>query len=234
MALSYRGYWTSRGKPSETGINQDTVAAANWISQVHDNTYEKDEKGNSPTKPIFVIWGQSVGSGFATNLAASGAIPRHLEPAIIVLETPFLSIRAMLETLYPERWLPYKYLVPFLRNHLDSYKNLGTIAASREANGLAPPQIYILQAGRDEVVPASHPELLSRRCAELGLPVKTRVVDRAYHNNAMDGRSFVADFLISETAKVIKFDYLRSLQESYKPRSAIDQQSVSQRRAGQT
>lgn len=177
----------------------------NWISQLHDNTYEKDEAGKHMTKPIFIIWGQSIGSGFATNLAASGAIPVLLEPAALLLETPFLSIKEMLEALYPEKWLPYKYLHPFLRNHLDSYRNLETIAAQRRAKGIQPPQVFILQAGSDEIVPERHPEELRKRCAELSIPVETILVRRAYHNDAIrSGRAEVAEFIMRQTASVIR------------------------------
>lgn len=203
VGLSYRGYWTSAGTANETGINLDSIAAVKWISQLHENTYPKAEPGGQTTRPIFFVWGQSIGSGFATNLAASGAIPSHLEPTALILETPFLSIKAMLASLYPERWLPYKYLHPFLRNFLDSYKNLGTIAAQRLEQGIRPPHIFILEAGRDEIVPPSHPEELRKRCMELSLPVETLVVPRAFHSDAMNGRAHVAGFIMRQTAKFI-------------------------------
>ncbi|KAF3762257.1 hypothetical protein M406DRAFT_239794, partial [Cryphonectria parasitica EP155] len=205
VGLSYRGYWTSAGRPSEPGINYDTRAAVEWISQLHDNTYERAQTGNHKTKPILFVWGQSIGSGFATNLVASGAIPAHLEPTALILETPFLSIKEMLEVLYPEKWLPYKYLYPFLRNHLDSYRNLAIIAENRKERNLGLPQVLILQAGRDEIVPERHPEELRRRCAELGIPQETKVVPRAFHNDVMmtGGRAHVAEFIIEETAKAM-------------------------------
>lgn len=207
VGLSYRGYWTSAGRPSEIGINLDTIAATRWISQLHDNTYARGEDGQHRVKPIFFIWGQSIGAGFATNLAASGMLPPHLEPVALVLETPFLSIKEMLETIYPEKWLPYKYLYPFLRNHLDSYKNLGTIAEKRREKGLRQPQIFILEAGRDEVVPPRHAEELRRRCYELQLPVETKVVPRAFHSDAMIGRQHVAEFLMRQTARIIQGEH---------------------------
>lgn len=207
VGLSYRGYWTSAGRPTEIGINLDAIAATRWISQLHDNTYDARNEGSQhKVKPIFIIWGQSIGAGFATNLAASGVIPAHLEPAALILETPFLSIKDMLETIYPEKWLPYKYLYPLLRNHLDSYKNLGTIAEQRKERGLRPPQIFILEAGRDEVVPPRHAEELRKRCSELQLPVETKVVPKAFHSDAMVGRVHVAEFIMKQTASIIRAD----------------------------
>lgn len=209
VGLSYRGYWTSSGRPSEIGINYDTRAAVDWISQLHANTYGDAQDTAQRTKPIMFIWGQSIGAGFATNLAAANVIPAHLEPAALILETPFLSVKEMLEVLYPEKWLPYKYLHPFLRNHLDSYRNLGTIAASRSQKGMPPPNVFILQAGRDEIVPERHPEELRKRCAELGVQCETAVVPKAYHSDAMNGRAHVAEWIIKETARVAQEHSLR-------------------------
>lgn len=204
VGLSYRGYWTSAGSPSEIGINYDTIAAVKWISQLHDNTYEKDEHGSHKVRPVFMIWGQSIGCGFATNLTAAGAIPAHLEPTALILETPFLSIKEMLGELYPQKWLPYKYLYPFLRNFLDSHKNLGTIASAREQKAIPPPSILIVQAGKDELVPERHTQELQKRCNEVGIPVETLVCPQAYHNDAINyGRGRVAKFIMEQTVRAI-------------------------------
>ncbi|KAG8163360.1 hypothetical protein KVR01_006657 [Diaporthe batatas] len=201
VGLSYRGYWSSAGSANETGINLDTIAAVQWISQLHENTYSYSKSGGQATRPILFVWGQSIGAGFASNLAASGLIPPHLEPTALIFETPFLSIKAMLASLYPERWLPYKYLHPFLRNSLDSYHNLGTIAAHRVGKGIRPPRIFILEAGRDDIVPPNHPKELQERCMELDLPVERVVVPEAFHSDAMGGRINVAHFIMRQTAK---------------------------------
>ncbi|CAN8101315.1 unnamed protein product [Discula destructiva] len=204
VGLSYRGYWTSAGSPSEIGINYDTRAAVRWISQLHENTYQRDEHGIYKTKPVFIIWGQSIGSGFATNLAAAGSFPTHFEPTAVILETPFLSIKEMLKELYPQKWLPYKYLHPFLRNFLDSYRNLGTIAAARKDSGTPQPNVLIVQAGKDEIVPESHTRELEKRCFEVGIPFETVVMPRAYHSDTIAyGRGAVAKFIIEQTATAI-------------------------------
>lgn len=201
VGLSYRGYWTSKGRPSEIGINYDTAAAIKWIFQLHENTYRKVEKN---VVPILIIWGQSIGAGFATNLAAAGVIPDHLEPTALILETPFLSIKEMLKELYPEKWLPYKYLHPFLRNFLDSHRNLGTIATARNDKQLPPPHILIVQAGKDELVPERHTKKLEERCDTLHIPVKVFVASAAYHNNAIvKGRGTVARFIMEQTLRAM-------------------------------
>ena len=131
-----------------------------------------------------ILWGQSIGAGVATNLAAQRAYD-DLALKALILETPFLSVRAMLETLYPQKWLPYRYLWPFLRNHLDSLKALGELSMKSKDSGFKAPSILILEAGKDELVPATHGDMLERRCAELGLDVKRKVVAGALHTEAI-------------------------------------------------
>ncbi|KAF4964187.1 hypothetical protein FSARC_7884 [Fusarium sarcochroum] len=176
ICLSYRGYWTSHDRPSEPGIDLDAQAALQWISQLHGSRSEKTEK------PTVLLWGQSIGCGFATNLAAKGRFPPNLTVDGLILETPFTNVRAMLQALYPQKWLPYQYLWPFLRNHLDSWTNLGMIAKRFSET---PPGIYIVEAGKDELVPANHGEELFQRCQQVGLPVDRQKVRGALHNEAM-------------------------------------------------
>lgn len=176
VCLSYRGYWTSHDRPSEPGINQDAEAALQWIGQVYQH---HSLQQSATTKPIIILYGQSIGCGFATNLAAAS---RTMRVDGLVLETPFTSTRAMLKALYPQKWLPYQYLWPFLRSHLNSWANLEAIAA---AYGTEPPSIQIVEAGKDELVPANHGEELYQRCLDLGLPVERAKIHGALHNEAI-------------------------------------------------
>jgi len=47
------------------------------------------------------------------------------------------------------------------------------------------PYVLILEAGKDELVPSSHGEMLERRCAELGLNAKKKVVGNALHTEVV-------------------------------------------------
>ncbi|CAJ2500570.1 Uu.00g034230.m01.CDS01 [Anthostomella pinea] len=168
VCLSYRGYWTSRGRPTENGIRLDAAAAVNWISQLYEKSCGVAAHGSRrPAK--LILWGQSIGSGVATNLAAENSMPGNVRLDSLILETPFTSIRAMLEVLYPQKWLPYKYLWPFLRSQLDSWKNLGTLVEKQKSDNTSP-EIFILQAAKDELVPAELSQGLYDRCIEVGLP----------------------------------------------------------------
>jgi uncharacterized protein len=230
VCLSYRGYWTSRGRPTEAGIRLDAVAALEWISRMHrqqdahiisinsdkeasDSQCMSKNSIKTTTIPAeVVLWGQSIGSGVATNLAADRAMamPENLRLNSLILETPFTSIRAMLEVLYPQKWLPYKYLWPFLRNHLDSWKNMGIIADEyNHRNGpetiekekgkkATLPEILIVQAAKDELVPAELSQRLYDRCGDLRFAVTRVAIDGAFHNDAMfraEGKKAVAEFL---------------------------------------
>lgn len=197
VCLSYRGYWTSRGRPSEPGLRLDAEAGVRWIAERHERAF--GNTGIEPTEPILLVWGQSIGSGVATNLAATGRVPAKMPIRGLLLETPFVSIRAMLETLYPQKWLPYKYLWPFLRNHLDSWGNLGLIAQVSKEKGLPGPMVYILEAERDELVPKEQSERLYRRCVDLGLTVEKGTVPVAYHQQAIargDGKKLAAQAIL--------------------------------------
>lgn len=206
VCLSYRGYWTSKGRPTEKGIRLDAAAALHWISEQHEQLRVADIQASArPPSNMgqVILWGQSIGSGVATNLAAEHLMPKNLHLDSLVLETPFTSIRAMLEVLYPQKWLPYKYLWPFLRNHLDSRKNLGLISTMHCHEG-HPPSVFILEAAKDELVPASLSQQLYDRAIEVGLPVERKAVAGAFHNDAMfraDGRRAVSDFIARRMCK---------------------------------
>lgn len=184
VCVSYRGYWTSKGRPSEKGIAKDAAAALEWIASQH--------RGKSTCRIPVILWGQSIGAGVATNLAASyGLLPREVDIKMLILETPFTNIRDMLETIYPQKWLPYRYLWPFLRNHLDSWRALGQI--SQQAS---PPKIVILEAERDELVPKWQGEALEKRSVDLGLDVERHVVRGALHTEVLsraEGRQRAAE-----------------------------------------
>lgn len=74
LALEYRGYGHSEGKPSEAGIYEDADAA-----------YEYLVKTKGIDAKTIVSYGQSLGTAVATRLAA------HRQVGGVVLEAPFPS-----------------------------------------------------------------------------------------------------------------------------------------------
>lgn len=162
------------------------MATLQWIQETY----------NLPNTSI-ILWGQSIGAG-----VASGCLSTHLAStkgpsniAGLVLETPFVSIRSMLTALYPQRWLPYQYLWPFLKSWWDSEAALRGIAA--DFRGLNIP-VRLVVAEKDELVPLEQADFLTRLCKELGLDVDRKDVRSALHTEAMvkpDGRKALVDFL---------------------------------------
>lgn len=142
LVPSYRGYWTSTGRPSQRGIEKDLAAIFTRLA-AHPATH-------------VVLWGQSIGCGIALKGWADHLTRQHpaeINIAGLLLETPFVSIPRMLRVLYPERWLPYRYLAPFLRNKWDLPDAAETVAR-RGGSAAAGVRVLLVSAGRDEVVPA--------------------------------------------------------------------------------
>src|SRR4030081_573807 len=89
VALSYRGYAGSIGKPSEQGLLQDAAAAYAFTSARYSTNR-------------IVLWGFSLGSGVALALAAEQPVGK------LILEAPYTSIvdvAAAHFPLVPVRWL---------------------------------------------------------------------------------------------------------------------------------
>jgi len=183
VCCSYRGYWTSKGRPTENGIALDAEATLSWIKKEEEQRVDT----SACRKQInVVVWGQSIGAGVATTLAAKQDLfTKNVALKTLILETPFLGVRAMLETLYPQKFLPYRYLWPFLRTHLDSWTALAILKERSTELKIKPPNIVLLVAGRDELVPSSQSDILESRCASLGLSTRKEVIASAYHTEVL-------------------------------------------------
>ncbi len=89
LALSYRGYMGSTGKPTEQGLLLDAEA----VYQFAVSRYSWDR---------IVLWGHSLGSGVAVALAATRPVAK------LILEAPFSStvdVAASMFPIFPVRWL---------------------------------------------------------------------------------------------------------------------------------
>lgn len=184
VALSYRGYWTSSGRATEAGIKLDAEATLQWVRKTH------------PEASI-VLWGQSLGAGVACAAAVQHLSKDDSQPLPgLILETPFTSVSSMLIALYPEKWLPYRYLSGFLRSHWDSRLALKQIST---ADGRRQPQVLLIAATRDEVVPAEEAEELQKVCEDSSLGFKRVNVIGALHNEATtrrEGQEAIAKFVV--------------------------------------
>lgn len=177
LALSYRGYWTSSGRAHQRGIEKDAQAFVAWAAQIYIQDPEDSE---------LILWGQSIGAGVAAYAAS-----KHLEsagdtnvvdkPAIsrLILETPFVSIKSMLAAIYPDWWVPYKHLWPFLRSWWDCEEALLKVARSRQL-----PKVLMVVASGDEIVPRVQADQLETLCKDLHLDVTRKDVLGALHTQA--------------------------------------------------
>lgn len=116
-----RGYGKSRGKMSEAALHAD---AALWYAHVLEQWPEKD----------IVLYGRSLGSGFATPLAAANT------PRMLILETPFANLYDVARSYLPI--LPYRLLLRY------TFRN--DIAIRRVKC-----PVYIFHGKRDTLVPYS-------------------------------------------------------------------------------
>ncbi|KIW75010.1 hypothetical protein Z517_11781 [Fonsecaea pedrosoi CBS 271.37] len=187
VALSYRGFWKSKGSPSQSGIELDAEAALEWI---------RSRYRCEGTR--FVVWGQSIGAGVATVSLAN--LLRHDNSSLhgfsgLLLETPFVDLREVLIALYPQKFLPYRYLSPFLRSTWDSKTALHQIGRARPDL-----RVLMLEAGNDEIVPPGQAATLEQICKEEKLEVDRKTVAGALHTEVMikgQGRNHIVRFLRS-------------------------------------
>ncbi len=122
--VDYRGYGESSGEPSEAGTYRDATASWAWL------TATRGIKASD-----IVIFGESLGGGIATWLAAQQA------PRALILSSTFTSVPDLGAEIYP--WLPVRWISRI------QYNNLANLAQI-----LAP--VLIAHSPADEIIPYAH------------------------------------------------------------------------------
>jgi len=106
LALSYRGFGRSQGKPSEAGLLIDADAAISFLLK---QGYSEND---------IILYGESLGTGIAIQKALT------IKPFAVILEAPYSSIANIAKQRY---WfLPVNLL---LKDRFDSYKYAPYITA---------------------------------------------------------------------------------------------------------
>jgi pimeloyl-ACP methyl ester carboxylesterase len=105
LALDYRGYGRSSGRPSETGLYTDVETAWHWLT----------DRRDVPADHVLVV-AESMGASLATHLAS------QVQPAGLVLEAGFTRAADVAVRRY--RWLPVRQLI---RIQLASEDRIGRI-----------------------------------------------------------------------------------------------------------
>ena len=131
-----------------------------------------------------------------------------LDPRVvgIILETPFVSVAEMLTAVYPQRWLPYRYLGKFLWNRWELLEAMAQITTTTVTGGWTkrPISLLVLEAGADEIVPTGQAARIASTARQrqgwaMG-SVDHVTVDGALHNECVvkhKGRKAVVDYLIA-------------------------------------
>jgi fermentation-respiration switch protein FrsA (DUF1100 family) len=166
MLVEYRGYGvSSSGTPTEEGLYQDATAALDALAR-RDTGADK-----------VVLWGTSLGTGVAAEMAARGRGAR------LVLVSPFTSVSAMAARFAPI--LPTRLIVG------DRFDTLS------KASRIRIPTI-VIHGDRDEVVPYAMGQTVSRSIAKATLTT----VPGAGHNDlfARDGPHLLAAILAHAAA----------------------------------
>ncbi len=165
LALNYRGYGGNPGNPSEQALCADALAIHGWATRRTDVDATR-----------VVAFGRSLGSGLAVYLAAERPL------AGVVLVTPYDSLRAVAQKLYP-----YAPVALLLKHRFESAERAPRIATP----------LLVLAAGRDAVVPIRHAHALYERWQG---PKTWREFAHAGHNDLDTDPGYwraVADFLVA-------------------------------------
>ncbi|KAF9494882.1 alpha/beta-hydrolase [Pleurotus eryngii] len=197
VSVSPRSYWKSTPRrPTQAGILSD-------YRHVLDHTLTR-----YPSIPI-ILYGHSLGGAIAVCLTSQlsnshiGNTPCYSDPRYqqikgLILENPFTSVPDMVQALYPERWLPYRYLAPLVFDKWDAYSAM--VQATNRQPGTPEtildrlrPESMFLVSEKDEIVP---PEMSLRLAAAASNPAaisdtpRSKIIEGALHENAWRTRTW--------------------------------------------
>lgn len=157
LLIDYPGYGKCQGKPSRESIRESALAALAELSHKLDPELK--------LVPVSLL-GHSIGAGAALDFAV------HSKPKLIVLVSPFTSLRDMAKRVVG--W-PLCYL---LRGNFDNLARLNEISAQSP-----PPSVHIIHGTDDEVIPV----WMSRKSKELFPELLSYdEVPGATHNTILD------------------------------------------------
>jgi uncharacterized protein len=161
VLIDYRGFGKSTGKRNEKDMLNDTQFVYDTLAV----TYPENH---------IIVYGRSLGSGFAAKLAADN------KPRYLILDAPYFSFKKTIERFLPI--LPVKYI---LRYHLRTDKWIAKVNC----------HTYILHGTKDWLIPISN----SRKLQSIN-PRKITVIEIAGggHNNLPsfnEYHNFIRDIL---------------------------------------
>ena len=155
ILAGYRGFGGNPGSPTETGLYED---ASTILGYLLDNKIQPEQ---------WVIYGESLGAGVATEMAHRYSL-QNTPVGLVILEAPFTSMGDAAAFHYP--LLPARYLV---RDKYSSISKIGKINAP----------LLIFHGREDETVPQKLGKELFKEAHEPKLSIW---IDDAGHNNLYD------------------------------------------------
>ena len=148
LIFDYRGYGRSEGKVSEEGTYRDGEAALRYL---------RTRENVDPKRIVF--FGRSLGAAVAAELAT------REECLVLILETPFVSIREMARAA-----LPFIPIGSLLRTRYDVAEKIKKVKAP----------ILVLHGDKDEVVPFEQGKRVFETAPQ---PKEFYAIRGAHHND---------------------------------------------------
>jgi fermentation-respiration switch protein FrsA (DUF1100 family) len=166
LLLAYRGYSGNPGTPTEEGLYADARAALDWL------------EARGIGRESIALYGQSLGSGVATKMAA------ERDFGALILEAPYTSIVDVAAHRFPV--IPVRWLVQ------DRFDSLARIAAVEEP-------LLVMHGDADVVVPQAQARRLYAAANE---PKQAFWPSGVGHNDLFDNGGFTTaqDFIEQQIA----------------------------------
>ena len=120
LLISWRGFSGNKGKPTEKNLYYDAEEAVKWLNN------------RGAISKNIILYGESLGTGVATELGTSNAFGG------IILESPFTSITNAAKIYYP--YLPVNIILKDRYDSIGKIKNITT-------------PILIMHGKKDNIVP---------------------------------------------------------------------------------
>lgn len=149
MMIDYRGFGKSRGKRTEKGLHHDAQFGYDWLKERYGENH-------------IIVYGRSMGSGFAARVAA------YNHPKMLILDAPYYSLLHLVQ-----RYLPF---IPV--NKISKYK----IRTDKFLEQISCP-VHIFHGTRDLTIPFSSSKRLKAILGEKGNLI---TIKGGGHNNLRD------------------------------------------------
>jgi uncharacterized protein len=183
IAIAPRSFWTSSKRtPTQRGILSDYTHSLEYVQ-----TRFPDSR--------IVLYGHSLGGSVAVCLLAQLSDDQGGNIKGLVLENPFTSIPDMVRTLYPQKWVPYRYLAPF------AWDKWNAVLAMRESQmngsvlGRVSKDTMVIVSEKDEVVPGEMGKMIMDQRGVGKHPGIGRLVNisGALHEDAWQKRQWASE-----------------------------------------